>query len=70
MPLPFITKLLIAVGAFAKSYGLIMLGLVVVAVLVVRQLRKRPDFAYKMDATILQMRRCSAIGCATSPCCN
>ncbi len=53
--LPFITKLLIAVGAFAKGYGLIIVGLVVVAVVVVRQLRKRADFAFKMDGAILRM---------------
>jgi type II secretory pathway component PulF len=53
--LPFITKLLIAVGAFAKGYGLIVVGVVVTMVVIVRQLRKRPDFAYKMDATILRM---------------
>jgi type IV pilus assembly protein PilC len=51
--LPFITKLLIAVGAFAQSYGLIILALLAVAVVAIRQLRKRPDFAYKMDAAIL-----------------
>src|SRR5262245_22270633 len=52
--LPFITKVLIAVGAFAKGYGLIILGLLAVTVLVVRQLRKRPEFAFKMDAAILR----------------
>lgn len=52
--LPFITRFLIAVGAFAKGYGLIILGLLAVTVLVVRQLRKRTDFAYKMDAAILR----------------
>jgi type IV pilus assembly protein PilC len=51
--LPFITKLLIAVGSFAQGYGLIVIGLLIAAVLVVRQLRKRPDFAYKMDAAVL-----------------
>lgn len=53
--LPFITKLLIAVGAFARSYGLILLALVVITVFVVRQLRKRADVASKMDAKLLQM---------------
>jgi type IV pilus assembly protein PilC len=53
--LPFITKLLIAVGAFAKSYGLIVLALAIITVLVVRQLRKRADIASKMDAKLLQM---------------
>ena len=52
--LPFITKVLIGVGAFAKTYGLIILGLIAVTVIVVRQLRKRTDFAYKMDAAILR----------------
>jgi type IV pilus assembly protein PilC len=51
--LPFITKVLIQVGAFTKGYGLIIVGLVFVTVVVIRQLRKRADFAYKMDATIL-----------------
>ena len=51
--LPLITKVLIAVGAFTKGYGLIVVGLAIVAVVVIRQLRKRTDFAYKMDATIL-----------------
>src|SRR2546423_171008 len=41
--LPFITRLLIAIGAFAKGYGLIIAGLSVVAVFVIRPLRKRPD---------------------------
>src|SRR4051812_42419266 len=52
--LPFITKVLIGVGAFAKGYGLIVLGLIAVAVVAVRQLRKRPELAYKMDAAILR----------------
>lgn len=53
--LPFITKLLIAIGAFAKSYGLFIVGGLAIGVLMIRQLRKRPDFAYKMDARILEM---------------
>jgi len=52
--LPFITKVLIAVGAFAKGYGLIIVGLLAVSVLALKQLRKRPDFACKMDAQILR----------------
>jgi type IV pilus assembly protein PilC len=55
VPLPFITRLLIAVGGAAKSYGWIALGLVAVGVIVLRQLRKRADLAHKMDARILQM---------------
>lgn len=52
--LPLITKLLIAVGAFAKGYGLIIIGLIVAAVFAIRQLRKKPDIAYKMDASIIK----------------
>ena len=52
--LPFITKVLITVGAFAKGYGLIIAGLIAVTALVVRQLRKKADFAYKMDAAIIR----------------
>ena len=52
--LPFITKVLIAVGAFAKSYGLIFVGVGVVAMFTIRELRKRSDLAYKMDAAILR----------------
>src|SRR5204862_2721780 len=52
--LPFITRLLIAVGSFAKGYGLIILGLFAIGVFAVKQLRKRPELAYKMDAAILR----------------
>ena len=52
--LPFITKMLIALGAITKSYGWIVLVLAAAVVLVIRQLRKRPDFAYRMDASILR----------------
>ena len=54
VPLPFITTLLIAIGSFTKSYGLLILGFTITTALVVRQLRKRADIAYKMDAKILQ----------------
>lgn len=51
--LPFITKLLICVGAFAQSYGLFIIGGLVGTAVAIKQLRKRNDFAYKMDAAIL-----------------
>ncbi len=54
VPLPFITKFLIGVGGFARGYGLILLGLGAVAVFTIRQVRKRADLAYKMDAAILR----------------
>jgi type IV pilus assembly protein PilC len=53
--LPFITRLLIAVGGAAKSYGWMAVGLAAASVLAVQQLRKRSDLAHKMDAKILQM---------------
>jgi type IV pilus assembly protein PilC len=53
--LPFITRLLIMLGAFMKSYGWIFLAVAAVGVLVLSQIRKRPDLAYKMDARILQL---------------
>ncbi len=53
--LPFITKFLIMVGDFAKGCGLYVLALATASVFVVRQLRKRPDIAFKMDASLLRM---------------
>lgn len=53
--LPFITKFLILVGDFAKGYGLFILALIATLVFSVRQLRKRPDIAFKMDASLLRM---------------
>src|SRR5687768_9280072 len=55
VPLPFITRLLIAVGSAAKSYGWIVLLLMAVGVVILRQIRKRADLAHKMDAKILRM---------------
>jgi type IV pilus assembly protein PilC len=54
VPLPFITQLLIAVGHVAKGYGAILLGLVAIAAVAIRQLRKRPRFAAKMDQMLLR----------------
>jgi len=53
VPLPLITQLLIGVGKAAKSYGLILVGLAAAGVIALVQLRKRPDFAYKMDRSLL-----------------
>jgi type IV pilus assembly protein PilC len=55
VPLPFITKLLITVGELAKGYGLFVLAAVAITVLVIRQLRKRPEIASKMDAKLLDL---------------
>ena len=54
VPLPLITKLLIAIGGFTKSYGWILLSLTALTVFLVSQIRKRNDLAYKMDSAILR----------------
>jgi type IV pilus assembly protein PilC len=53
VPLPFITQVLIGVGAAAKSYGLFVFGALAITAVAIRQLRKRPEFAYKMDRALL-----------------
>ncbi|MCI0492516.1 MAG: type II secretion system F family protein [Planctomycetes bacterium] len=52
--LPFITTLLISASSAVKRYGWIVLSILVGTALVLRQLRRRPDIAYKMDAAILR----------------
>jgi type II secretory pathway component PulF len=53
--LPFITRLLIGVGEVAKGYGWMALALAAGTAILVVQLRKRADLAYKMDLNILRM---------------
>lgn len=53
--LPLITQALITAGGMMKSYGLIVLLVIIAAVFAVRQVRKKADVAYKMDAAILRM---------------
>jgi type IV pilus assembly protein PilC len=53
--LPFITQCLITVGGLMRSYGLIGLLVIIAGVFTVRQVRKKADVAYKMDAAILRM---------------
>jgi type IV pilus assembly protein PilC len=53
--LPFITRFLIGVGDAAKSYGWMVLALIAGTTIIVVQLRKRADLAYKMDLKILRM---------------
>jgi type IV pilus assembly protein PilC len=53
VPLPLVTRLLIGVGDVAKSYGLFLVAIVAVAVATIVQLRKRPEFACKMDRSLL-----------------
>lgn len=55
VPLPAITQFLIAVGAFARRYLLLIIGGVFVSVVALRQLRKNNDFAFRMDEAILKI---------------
>jgi type IV pilus assembly protein PilC len=54
VPLPFITQMLIAVGDVAKHYGLFFFGAIAIALFTIRQLRKRPELAYKIDRALLR----------------
>src|SRR5262245_15172581 len=53
--LPFITQCLITAGGLMRSYGLIALLVIVAGAFAIRQVRKKSDVAYKMDAAILRM---------------
>ncbi len=55
VPLPFITRLLIGVGVFAKGYGLYIAGSIVLTAVTIKQLRKRDDFALRMDGAMLEV---------------
>ncbi len=55
VPLPFITELLITVGAFVKTYGWMIATTVILTVVTIKQLRKRDDFSLKMDRLLLRM---------------
>ena len=54
VPLPLVTKLLIAVGDVAQHYGWILLLVLATGVLAVGQLRKQPNLALKMDKSVLR----------------
>ncbi len=55
VPLPAITQALIALGAFARRYLLFILGLAVLVVLGLRQLRRNSDIALRMDEALLEL---------------
>ncbi|NOY30305.1 MAG: type II secretion system F family protein [Planctomycetes bacterium] len=55
VPLPFITRLLIGVGAFAQAYGLYIAGTIVLTAATIKQLRKRDDLALRMDRALLRV---------------
>ncbi|MCH7750754.1 MAG: type II secretion system F family protein [Planctomycetes bacterium] len=55
VPLPFITQLLIAFGAFAKHYGWMLVAAAIFTATGIKQLRKRNDIATRMDRAMLKM---------------
>jgi len=55
VPLPFITQLLIGVGDFVQHYGWMLAALVVLTAVAIKQLRKRDDFALRMDRFLLHL---------------
>ena len=58
VPLPFITQLLISCGAMAKSYGWMLVAGIILAAAGIKQLRKKSDFAARMDRSMLKMPLC------------
>ena len=55
IPLPVVTQLLIAVGNLATAYGWLMAIGAIVLALAIRQARRQPAIACRMDARILQL---------------
>lgn len=55
VPLPFITQLLIAFGVFAKQYGWMIVAVAILSAAGIKQLRKRNEFATRMDRSMLKM---------------
>jgi type IV pilus assembly protein PilC len=55
VPLPLITRMLIAFADLVKSFGPYVLGIVILAAAAIQQLRKRNEFAVLMDRTFLRV---------------
>ena len=55
VPLPLITRLLIAFGSAMKSYGWLLLALAVTAAILWKQLRKRNELARRIDELLLRL---------------
>jgi len=55
VPLPFVTRLLIGVGAFVKQYGLIFAAMAILTAVTIKQVRKRDEFALQMDRALLRV---------------
>ncbi|MEN1680109.1 MAG: type II secretion system F family protein [Planctomycetota bacterium] len=55
VPLPGITQTLITIGSVAQSYGLFIVGGLVVAAVAIKQLRNQPSIAHKIDGQLLKL---------------
>jgi len=55
VPLPGITQALIAVGAFARGYFFYIAGALALTVFGIRQMRRNPDIASRMDEAVLNL---------------
>jgi type IV pilus assembly protein PilC len=55
IPLPLVTRALILAGELVKQYGLMLLLTVILAAFAIKQLRKRNEFAQRMDASLLKL---------------
>ena len=55
VPLPYVTQALIFAGSMTKQYGGILVVTILVTAITIRQLRKRTEFAEKMDALMLRL---------------
>ena len=55
VPLPMVTRVLIAAGDYLAGYGWIVLVALAAGVIAVRQARKQPEFAVRMDHAMLRL---------------
>ena len=55
VPLPFITKLLIGVGAVVNQYGWMLALVIVLTAATIKQMRKHEHLALRMDRSLLRM---------------
>ena len=55
VPLPLITQLLIGVGTVARLYGWMIVAAVVLGTVTIKRLRKREDFALRIDRAMLRV---------------
>lgn len=55
VPLPMVTVVLIFFGNLSRDYALYVLAGIGVAVFILKQMRNRPEMAYRMDSLILRL---------------